>query len=194
MAVTPLNTTGTINTGSGAASTNPQAYFDRLLLELLVQTEFMHAKFAQERDLPKHGGNTVNFRKIVALKPELTPLTEGVTPEGLTASLEAITVSTKQYGDWLAFTDMVDVTQLDPIIKEYTVELARMAREKLDLITRDELNAGTNAFFANGKTSRVLLAAGDKPTVDDLRRIVLGMKERHVKPASGDRYGAFITT
>lgn len=190
---TTYNSTQTINTGTGANSTKPNAYYDKLLLELLVQTDFHHAKFAQERPMPKRAGDTVNFRKIQALVPTLTPLTEGVTPDGLEAKITAISAVTKQYGDWIPFTDLVDVTMVDPIIKEYTVELARFAREKLDLLVREELNAGTNVFYANSKTSRATLAAGDKPKIDDFRKIVLNLKKNHVKPAVNDRYAAFIT-
>lgn len=190
---TNLNTTQTINTGTGPNSTKPNAYYDRLLLELLVQTDFVHSKFAQERPMPKNYGDTVNFRKITKLAPSLVPLTEGVTPEGLEAKMEAISVTTKQYGDWLPFSDLVDVTMVDPIIKEYTVELARIAREMIDLLVRDELNNGTNVFFAGGKESRAELTADDKPSINDLRKIVLNLKNNFVRPASGDRYVAFVS-
>src|SRR5690554_1266984 len=85
-----LNTTQTVNTGTGSVATKPQAYYDRLMLELLVQSDFYHSKFAQERPMPKRYGDTINFRKITKLTPSLEPLTEGVTPDGLQASLTAI--------------------------------------------------------------------------------------------------------
>ncbi len=187
------NTTATINTGTGANSTKPNAYYDKLLLELLVQTDFGHAKFAQERPMPKRTGDTINFRKITKLEPALTPLTEGVTPTGQNASVTAISTSTKQYGDFMEFSDLVDVTLVDPILKEYTVEQARSARETLDILVREELNGGSNVYYANSKTARNTLAAGDIPTIDDFRRIVLAMKKNHVKPAVQGKYVAFIT-
>lgn len=187
------NTTVTMNTGTGANSTKPNAYYDKLMLQLLVQTDFQHRKFAQERPMPTRAGDTINFRKITKLEPALTPLTEGVTPTGQTGSVEAISATTKQYGDFMEFSDLVDVTMVDPILKEYTVEQARSARETLDILAREELNSGSNVFYANGKTARNLLAAGDKPTVDDFRKIVLAMKKNHVKPATDGKYVAFIT-
>lgn len=190
---TTVTTTLTANSGAGANSTKPNAYYDKLLLELLVQTEFNHSKFAQERPMPKKAGDTINFRKISKLTPSLTPLVEGVTPDGLNGSIEAISATTKQYGDWMLFSDMVDVTMIDPIVKEYTVELARIAREMIDLLVRDELNAGSNVFYANNKTSRVALAVGDKPTIDDFRKIALSLKKNLVKPASGANFVSFIT-
>ena len=102
---TTYNSTQTINTGTGANSTKPNAYYSAMLLELLVQTEFHHAKFAQERPMPKRTGDTINFRKIEALEPSLEPLTEGVTPDGLSAKITAISATTAQYGDWIPFTD-----------------------------------------------------------------------------------------
>lgn len=189
---TTLNTTATINGGTGAASTTPNAYYDKLLLELMVQTDFVHSKFAQERPMPKHSGTNVNFRKITKLAPTLIPLTEGVTPDGLEAKMTALSVTTKQYGDWLPFSDLVDVTMVDPIIKEYTVELARIAREMVDSLVRDELNGGANVIYAGGKTSRATLAAGDKPSINDIRKAILTMKKNFVKPASGDRYVVFM--
>lgn len=190
---TVLNTSTSVGSGTGANSTKPNAYYDKLLLELLVQTDFGHAKFAQERDMPRKAGDTVNFRKINKLTPSLTPLTEGVTPDGLNGGITAISVTTAQYGEWMLFSDMVDVTTVDPIITEYTVELARIMREKLDILVREELNGGANVYYANGKTSRATLAAGDKPTIDDLRKIVLGLKKNFVKPSSGSNYVVFVT-
>lgn len=190
---TILNTTGNVNTGTGAGSTKAIAYYDKLMLNLLVQTEFMHTKFAQERPMPARTGDTVNFRRIQKLVASTAPLTEGVTPDGLNGQVTAMTVTTQQHGDYMAFSDLVDVTQIDPIIKEYTVELARAFREKLDNIVRDELNGGSNAWYANAKTTRASLAAGDTPKIDDFRKIVLSLKKNHVKPAMGDRYVAFVT-
>jgi len=189
----PANTTGTLNTGTGANSTKPNAYYDKLMLELLVQTDFLHAKFAQKRPMPKRAGDTVNFRKITKLEPALTPLTEGVTPTGQTGQVQAISAITHQYGDYMEFSDLVDVTMVDPILKEYTVEQARSARETLDILVREELNAGSNVFYANGKTARDALAKGDNPTIDDFRKIVLALKRAHVKPATDGKYVAFIT-
>lgn len=95
---TQLNSTVNVNSGSGAVATKPQAFYDKLLLKLLVQNDFIHAKLAQKRPMPKRSGDTINFRKITKLNPSLTPLTEGVTPDGQNASVTAISATTAQYG------------------------------------------------------------------------------------------------
>lgn len=189
----PINTTVNTNTGTGANSTKPNAYYDKLLLELLVLSDFYHSKLAQERPMPKNAGDTINFRKITKLTPTLTPLSEGVTPASLNGSVTAISATTAQYGDYLEFTDLIDVTMVDPIIKEYTKELARIMREKLDILVRDELHAGSQVFYAANRISRATVVAGDKPTIDDFRKIVLAMKRNLVPPAADGKYVAMIS-
>jgi N4-gp56 family major capsid protein len=188
-----LNSTATMNSGTGANATKPNAYYDKLLLNLLVQTDFHHAKLAQERPMPKRTGDTINFRKITKLTPSLVPMSEGVTPEPLNGQVIGISASTDQYGEWMEFTDLVDVTMVDPVVKEYTVELARAMREKLDILVREELNGGSNVSYANAKTSRATLAAGDIPTIQDLRKIVLTMKKNFVKPSAQGKFVVLVS-
>jgi N4-gp56 family major capsid protein len=95
---TVTQTTGVINTGSGALATKPAAFYDKVLLKTLRARSFNHAAFAQQRPMPSKSGDTINFRKIGVLAPATTPLTEGVTPDGNTATVTAISATTKQYG------------------------------------------------------------------------------------------------
>jgi N4-gp56 family major capsid protein len=186
-------TTATINTGSGAVATKPAAFYDKLLLKTLRFRSFDHEKFAQARPMPRKAGDTINFRQIGVLAPALTPLTEGVTPTGNSATITAISASTKQYGDFIEFSDVVDFQQIDPIIAEYTKEQGVQAAETKDTLVRDELHGGTNVMYAGGRVSRVTLAAGDKPTVDLFRKAALTLKKNKVKPAVGGKYVVFIS-
>ena len=188
MAITPLQTTGTINTGTGAVATKPAAFYDKLLLKVLRQREWEHLRFAQERPMPSKTGDTVNFRKIAKLAPALTPLTEGVTPDGDTASISAISATTKQYGKPMYFSDVVDFQMVDPIVSEYTIEQGHQAKETLDILGREELNGGTQVMYAASRVSRVTLAAGDKPTIDNFRKMRLTMKKNHVPTINGKYY------
>lgn len=189
----PMNTTETINTGTGSVATKPAAFYDKVLLEVRRQRSFYHQKLAQKRPMPKNTGDTINFRKIQKLEPALTPLTEGVTPDGSEAKIFAISATTKQYGDYMLFTDVVDFQQIDPILTEYTVEQGHQANETLDILTRDELAGGSTVFYENGKTSRSELAADDKPTIDTFRKAILRMKKDHVRPALDGKYVAIIS-
>jgi N4-gp56 family major capsid protein len=186
-------TTATINTGTGSVATKPQAFYDKLLLKTLRLRSFDHERFAQTRPMPRRAGDTINFRQIGVLAPATTPLTEGVTPTGNTATITAISATTKQYGDYIEFSDVVDFQQIDPIVAEYSKEQGSQASETKDVLVRDELHGGSNVIYAASRTSRVTLAVGDKPTVDMFRKAALTMKKNKVKGIAGGKYVAFIT-
>ena len=195
-----LNLTSTI---SQAPGTKPQAFYDKTLLAVLRQTEFGFDRFAQKKAIPQGNGRTVNFRKLGQLEPALTPLTEGVTPDGATASKTNITATVEQYGDYMSFSDRVNFEEIDPVIKGYTVEQGYQAKETLDIIVRDILSAGTNVFYSGNKTSRAELAGatmgsdgkrtGDHFKIRDARKIVRFFKKNHVKPLVGNDYACFIS-
>src|SRR6185312_10954358 len=192
MAVNPLNTTGSINTGTGSVATKPAAFYDLRMQEILRQRMFFHSKLAQERPMPSRTGDTINFRRFRKLQPNITPLVEGVTPDGSTASVSAISATTSQYGEPMYFTDVVDFQQVDDVLAGYNEEQSHQAAESLDLLVRKELHGGSNVFYANSKTSRAALATGDKPKIDDFRRIKLQMEINHVPKING-KYVALIT-
>ena len=180
----------------------PDAYYDKLLLTMLRQMEFEYGKYAVEKTLPRNFGDTINWRRFLKLDPNTTPLTEGVTPEGLTVSGTSVQAVIKQYGDVMYFTDLVDLQQLDDVKREYTVELGYLAKETMDLIIRNTLVGEGSAFFAdadgatNGVNAAIAnLRAIDVPKIDDFRKIVLGMKRAYLKGnrKAGGRYVALIS-
>lgn len=181
----PINTTATINTGTGAVATKPAAFYDKVLLKTLRQRSFDHEKFAQVRPMPKRTGDTINFRKLGTLAVATTPLTEGVTPSSENATITAISATTKQYGSYMEFSDVVDFQQIDDIVTGYTVEQGHQAAETKDVLVRDELAAGSNVRYSAGRVSRVTLAAGDKPTVDDFRKAALSLKKSKIPKING---------
>lgn len=181
--------------GSGKIILKPDAYYDKLLLQMLRQMEFKYSKYAIEKTLPRNFGDTINWRRFNKLsKTSIVALTEGVTPAGLSVSGSSVTATIAQYGDVLYFTDLVELQQLDRVKQEYTIELGHLAQEVLDIIVRDVLVAEGSTYFAGGKTSLANLASTDIPKIDEFRKIVLGMKKSFIKgnrKASG-RYVALV--
>lgn len=162
----------------------PDAYYDKLLLKMLRNMDFPYAKYATEKTLPRNFGDTINWRRLNKLSTTIVPLIEGVTPAGQTVSGSEITAVIAQYGNVLYFTDVIDVMQIDKIRQEYTVELGFQAKETLDLLVRNVLVSEGSAFFADavgsGNATLVALAAGDIPSIDEFRKIVMGMKKAFI--------------
>lgn len=124
-------------------------FYDRNLLER-AKPYLCHDKFGQRRPFKSHSGMTIRFRRYNALAPATTPLTEGVTPTGNQLSKTDYTAPLKQYGDWTKITDVVDFSNVDPVITEAVDVFSDQAGLSIDTVYRDILLAGTNLYYTNG--------------------------------------------
>ena len=184
-------------------SAENKTFWDKALI-VLAGPELVHDQFAQQRDIPKGSGKTIEFRQFDPL-PEITaPLTEGVTPAGQSLSVNAMTATVSQYGGYVTTSDVLDMTALDPVVNEATKLIARQAGETLDTITRDVVNAGTNVMYALGKTSGTVNSAAPTSrsalgyvsavtnhnlSVDDVKRAVRTLKRQDAPKIKGDYVG-----
>lgn len=128
-----------------------QAYYDRNLLERAVPAD-IHGRFGQSRPIKMRSGNQIKFRRYEALTPATTPLTEGVTPAGSSLTVTDVTATLAQYGDYVTVTDMVDMTNQDPVLTEAGEVLGEQGGTTIDQVRRDVLVAGTNVIYTNGTT------------------------------------------
>ena len=108
----------------------------------------VHQQFGKKKSIPKNGGKVIEWRKFTRFKKALTPLTEGVTPNGSPMDVGAVKKEVKQYGDYTTLSDMLTLTAVDPLIAEATAQHAENAGITLDTITRNELVQGTQVIFA----------------------------------------------
>ncbi len=138
------------------------AFYDRTLLERAVAA-FVHTRFAQVRDIPRNSGtSTIKFRRYGNLTAATTPLSEGVTPSGSQLSVTDITATVAQYGDFITVTDVLSYESQDMVLMEAAEIEGDQAGDTLDQLTRDILNAGTNAIYAgSSNTQNSEVAAGD---------------------------------
>lgn len=125
-----------------------KTYYDKTLIQE-ASAALIHDQFAQKRPIPKGSGKTIEFRKFQPLGKALTPISEGVTPNGNTLHVTALTATVEQYGDYVVTSDVLDMVAIDPIITETTKLLGRQAGLTLDTVTRNVLLTGMNAFFSS---------------------------------------------
>ena len=190
-----LNTN--VTTDSGLSAEN-KTFYDRTLLES-AKPNLIHSQFGQKRPIPKNGGKKIEFRRYGALPKALTPLTEGVTPDGRKLTVTAIEAEVHQYGDYVALSDVLDLTAIDNNVLEATKAIGNQAGLTLDTITRNILQAGTNVQYcpkvgASGTTavtSRKDIDATCKLTVDEIKKAVATLKANNVPKISGS-YVAII--
>lgn len=185
-----LFATNTQVTTQPSLSDEMKVYYSDYLIDN-AEPKLVHDQFGQKHPIPKNGGKTIEFRKYSPLPKLLTPLTEGVTPDGQNLTVTTVEATVEQYGGYVAISDVLQLTSIDNNLVQATKLLGSQAGATLDTITREVLNGGTNVVYAGGKTSRAALTDSDKLTVADIKMAVRALKTQNADKI-GDSYVAII--
>ena len=174
-------------------SAENKTFYDMTLLDE-AQAALVHDQFAQKRPIPMNGGKTIEFRKFASLPKATTPLTEGVTPDGKSLNVTAITATVAQYGDYITQSDVLELTSIDNTIVEATKILGRQAGLTLDTVTRNVLQSGTNVTYCpkssgDEVTSRAGLDATCQLTVKVVQQVVAKLKGQNAPTINGKYVG-----
>ena len=180
-------------------SAEMKTFYDMTLIDE-AESNLVHDQFGQKRPIPANGGKTIEFRKFASLAKALTPLTEGVTPDGKSLTVSTITATVSQYGDYITQSDVLELTALDNTILEATKLLGRQAGATLDTVVRNVLQAGTNVTYcpkigADGTETAVTSRSGldntSQLTVKVIQQVVAKLRAQNAPTISGD-YVAII--
>lgn len=155
-----------------------QAFYDRNLLSR-AQPNDVHGRFGQKRPVPKNNGNQIKFRRYSQLAAATTALVEGVTPSGSALSVTDVTSTLAQYGDFVTLSDLVSMTNQDPVVTEATDVLGDQAGTTIDIVRRDVLVAGTNVAYASAVANRLALV--NKLLGADLDKAIRFLKNQNAK-------------
>ena len=182
-----LNTNVTGDTG---LSLENKEYYDKTLIEE-ASPQLVHDQFGQKRPIPRNGGKKIEFRKYASLPKALTALTEGVTPDGKKLTVSNVEAEVAQYGDYVALSDVLDLTAIDNNVLEATKAIGKQAGLTLDTITRNVLHSGTNVWYApkadgTAVTSRSALTSECVLTVDLVKKVAAALKAQNAPKISGD--------
>ena len=190
------NTSGNITPygESGGLSAEMKTYYSDYLIDM-AEPKLVHDQFGQKMPIPKGKGKTVEFRKYDPLPKMLTPLTEGVTPDGQKLDVKTITAEVKQYGGYIELSDIIQLAAIDNNLVQATKLLGGQAGRTLDTITREVLNGGTNVQYADGQVeSRSALEGGKESgnhylTIDAVRKAVRTLKGQNAETIDGSFVG-----
>ena len=177
-----------------ALSKEMKTFYSDYLIDM-AEPNLVHDQFGQKHPIPKNGGKIIEFRKYDSLPKALTPLTEGVTPNGQKLSMSVITSNVQQYGGYIELSDILLLTAIDNNLVQATKLLGSQAGRTLDTITREVLNGGTNVQYAEGQvTARNALVGGQASgnhylTVDAVRRAVRFLKVMNAPKINGNYVG-----
>ena len=188
------------NTGSSTLiPENDKIFYDNALIEY-ASAHLVHEQFGEKKPIPKNHGKTTEFRKYHPLVKATQPLAEGVTPDGKQMTVTAITATIGQYGDFIALTDVLQLTAIDNNVLQATKLLGKQAGETMDTVVRDAMNAGTNVGYASSRSgttetphsTRYSLTADSKLTVMEIQKAVRTLRRNNAPTFSDGNYVAII--
>ena len=183
----------TQTTGHGGLSAEMKTYYGMELLEN-AKPQLVHNQFAATKPLPTGGGKTVEWRKFGSFEKALTPLTEGVTPDGSGISVSYITKELAQYGDYTTVSDMLDLTAIDDVVLEITDRHGNNMGLTLDTVTRNEIQQGKQVIYApilgadggqTAVTSRTALTPACKMTSELVAKAATQLKKMNAPTFDG---------
>ncbi|MBE6990211.1 MAG: N4-gp56 family major capsid protein [Ruminococcaceae bacterium] len=174
---------------TGGLSAEMKTYYGMELLEN-ARPQLVHNQFAATKPLPTGGGKTVEWRKFGSFDKALTPLTEGVTPDGSGISVSYITKELAQYGDYTTVSDMLDLTAIDDVVLEITDRHGANMGLTLDTVTRNEIQQGNQVLYApdeegNEITSRYDLTGACRLTSQLVARAATHLKKMNAPTIDG---------
>lgn len=168
---------------------NPDVFYTKQLLDTIrvEANEYVYFRYAETHPMGEKA-NKLQVRRWAPLQAHTVPLVEGVPPMSDKGSVEMYEIDTNQYGRYMEFSDKVNFKIVDPVLAHYASEYSIVAVETLDLLAREALFAIANKVYAGYVGGVENLTANSKPSMTDLRKIVLGLKKQLVKPRSNGRY------
>jgi len=176
---------------AGLVPTSVQEYLWRKF-EGRVINDRIWDRDMQVRTVPLHNGDRVKFNRMNPFAIDLTPLKQGVTPNGQNIVTSTFTATVKPYGKWLELNDEWDWYTLDSLKQETSLRLGDQARDTLDAIACNALKAGLNVQYAGSATSRATLTSASVLTLNDVKKAVRTLKKNKAKKFADGYYHAKV--
>ena len=173
-----------------------KTYYDTELLENARENLYFN-QFGQKQPLPAGKGNIVEWRKWSSFSKALTPLVEGVTPDGNKLNMTKLNATVSQSGDYTTISDRLELEAIDDTVLAATDEHGAQAGLTIDTITRNELVSGKQVIYAptvsgtteTAVTSRIALDATAKLTPSVVSKAATQLKKMKAPMINGSWIG-----
>ena len=153
----PNTQTTLTNSPGNDLSPEMKTYYVKELLRN-AKANLVHAQFGKKCPIPRRGGKRLEWRKWDNFEKALTPLKEGVTPDGSKLNVRTLEQELRQYGDYTTISDLLDLTAIDPVIAETSTKHGDNMSLTMDTVTRNELLTGQNVIYAPSVTASATTA------------------------------------
>lgn len=180
-----------VQTYSGLTNEQRTFYSARLIARLLPRLPLL--RDAQTETIGENTGTGIQWRKWGSLSLATSALTEGTTPSDSSLTITAVTASLAQYGAVVKVSDLLIRAGIDKAMINTTDVLSEQAGRSIHTLMVNELGANSSVQYANGRASRVTVAAGDNFTVAEIKKAVRTLENNNVPKFADGYYHGVIT-
>lgn len=172
---------------AGSLASDQQVYFSAKLLEVAVLITILD-QWGDKEPIPSNSSKTIQFNRMEKLSTSLTPtqLTEGVSPDADGLQMSQFQAVAEQYGKLIRLSDLAELTSKHDVVGRALYMLGLHAAETYDILIFGVLNAASNVYVPNSKTTATLTAS-DTIGYTDLTQIHASLMDNGGRPfADGD--------
>jgi N4-gp56 family major capsid protein len=142
----------TITSSTSTLPYDREKYLVNKLLEIAEQRLVMKS-ICDKDSMRKGAGLTAYMVRYKPMRLPLSALSEGETPAEGSIELEEVTVTLEQWGHFLRFSDVVELTTKHPLFQQANEMLADNAARTMDREIQLVMLAGTNVYYGDGSVS-----------------------------------------
>ena len=155
----------------------------------LADKQLVFFEIGDKEDLPTGNGKTIQFTRYERLVLPFGPLSESITPDAAALTTSVVQAVVDQWGAIVSMSDVAELTIKHPVMQIAQNRLGKQHAETVDREVQKTLLGSSNVSFANGRSARSSLIAGDVVSTDDIRKIVAQLRSDGA-PSMDD--GSFI--
>lgn len=170
-------------------SNNLHSYYFKILLES-AQKKLVLVPLGKKMLHPRKTGKDAYILRYGNLSESLSTLGDGVTPTASSIANNKYTISMNQYGRYIAVSDYLLTTAIDPVLEDIADRLGYDAAKSADAIVRNVLIAGATANIqrASGAATDNDITATDVMVAQDAIRGVRVLKMQDCPPMDDGNY------
>ena len=188
-----------ISTAVGNTFSDTGIYYDKRWLERL-KNSLHFEECGEKRPLPKNSGTLIKWHrtnKLTAVGTIPTPasylLTENTTPTVTQMGTTAVTAEPLTYGQWAQVSSELKWKAINPVMDEFTDELADNAAAVYAAIIRAALSGNFTNQFSGGAANEAAVADASTLTAAELRKAVYSLRKAGVPGYEKDMYKGLVS-
>lgn len=174
------------------------SFLESKFLDRLVPNRII-GKFALPKKLKRHSGNTVKWNRWDNPAGSVTPISDGVSPDGITNTSVVVNATADQFGEFATTSDRLQVTAINDTMEDFTELLAFSASQSDDFLARNELDTGGTLKFADGAfvagsnaSNADVQSNSDRMRSDELRGILKAFRIANVPAFQDGNYRGIL--